>query len=50
MRRLAIKSALSSKVAEDNLIVLDAIELSEPKTRDNKNVKNLNIDKKQLSC
>ncbi|HHW71418.1 MAG TPA: 50S ribosomal protein L4 [Clostridiales bacterium] len=47
MRRLAIKSALSSKVAEDNLIVLDAIELSEPKTREiAKMLENLNIDKK----
>src|SRR5690606_35759536 len=34
MRRLAIKSALSSKVAGDNLIVLDSIELSQPKTKE----------------
>ncbi len=47
MRRLAIKSALSSKVAGDNLIVLDSIELSQPKTKEiAKMLGNLNIDKK----
>jgi len=33
VRRLALRSALSSKVAEDNLIVLDALKFEEPKTK-----------------
>ena len=33
MRRLAIRSVLSSKVAESELIVVDGFELSEPKTK-----------------
>lgn len=33
MRRLALRSALSAKAAEDRIIVLDAIELDGPKTR-----------------
>lgn len=34
VRRLAIKSALSSKVAEDQIIVLDNLDLAEAKTRE----------------
>lgn len=34
VRRLALKSALSSKVAEENLVVLDSIQFAEPKTKD----------------
>src|SRR5690625_7048568 len=33
VRRLALKSALSSKVAEDNLVVLDSLSLEAPKTK-----------------
>jgi len=32
MRRLALRSALSAKVAEEQLLVLDALEMPEPKT------------------
>ncbi len=34
MRRLAIRSVLSSKVAENELIVLDGIQLEQPKTKE----------------
>jgi large subunit ribosomal protein L4 len=34
MRRLALKSALSVKAADGQIIVLDALEMSEPKARD----------------
>ncbi len=33
VRRLALRSALSAKLAEDNLIVLDALTFEEPKTK-----------------
>lgn len=33
MRRLALRSALSAKAAEDRIIVLDAVDLAEPNTR-----------------
>ena len=33
MRRLALRSALSSKAAEDRIVVLDSLELETPKTR-----------------
>ena len=33
MRRLALRSALSSKVAEDRIVVLDSLELEMPKTK-----------------
>lgn len=47
MRRMALKSALSSKVANDELIVLESLELTEPKTREIAQVlKNLNADTK----
>jgi large subunit ribosomal protein L4 len=49
MRRSALKSALSSKVVEDQIVVLDSLELSEAKTKQMANVlKNLNVDKKAL--
>ncbi len=34
MRRLAIRSALSTKLRENSLIILDKIELSQPKTKE----------------
>src|SRR3989440_2820126 len=34
MRRLAIKSALSDKVANDNLIVVDELTLEQPRTKE----------------
>ncbi|MFQ6016267.1 MAG: 50S ribosomal protein L4 [Anaerolineae bacterium] len=34
MRRLALKSALSAKVAEGQLIVLDQLEMSDPRTKE----------------
>jgi len=34
MRRLALKSALSVKAADEQIMVLDAIEMPEPKTRE----------------
>ncbi len=34
MRRLALKSALSSKLNEDNLLVLDEISIDAPKTKE----------------
>ena len=33
MRRLALRSALSSKAAEDRIVVLDSLELETPKTK-----------------
>ena len=49
MKRLAMKSALSSKVVDDNIIVLESLELSQPKTKEMANIlKNLNVDKKAL--
>ena len=40
VKRVALKSALSSKVAENNIIVLDAIDFSEIKTKNMVNVLN----------
>ncbi len=34
VRRLAIKSALSSKVLENNIVVLDNLTLEAPKTKE----------------
>lgn len=34
MRRLALRSVLSSKVAEERLLVLDALEVSSPRTKE----------------
>lgn len=49
VRRLAIKSALSSKVIENEIIVLDQLQLSQPKTKEIVALlKNLNVDRKAL--
>ncbi|UOF91895.1 50S ribosomal protein L4 [Fodinisporobacter ferrooxydans] len=49
VRRLALKSALSSKVNEGSIIVLDALEFAKPKTKDMVNVlSNLKISRKAL--
>lgn len=49
VRRLAIKSALSSKVKDNELLVLDELKLEQPKTREMVNVlKNLGVEKKAL--
>jgi large subunit ribosomal protein L4 len=49
VRRLAIKSALSSKVLEENILVLESLSLETPKTKDFKTVLNgLSVDKKAL--
>ncbi len=48
-RRLAMKSALSSKVHEGDLIVLEELKFDEPKTRAMAKVlANLNVDRKAL--
>lgn len=49
VRRLAIKSALSSKVRSEELVVLDQLTLEKPKTREMVQIlKNLGADKKAL--
>lgn len=49
VRRLAIKSALSSKVLENNVLVLDALTLGAPKTKDMVSVLNsLEVNRKAL--
>lgn len=49
VRRLAIKSALSQKVQEDALVVVDALSFEQPKTQAFKAVlQNLDIDTKVL--
>lgn len=49
VRRLAMKSALTAKVNSNELIVLDELQLTAPKTKDMVNIlKNLNVDKKAL--
>jgi len=49
VRRLAIKSALSSKVLENNILVLENLSLSAPKTKDFVAVlNNLSVDSKAL--
>lgn len=49
MRRLAIKSALSSKVLEENILVLENLVFETPKTKDFVGVlKNLSVDSKAL--
>ncbi|MGG5254606.1 50S ribosomal protein L4 [Neobacillus sp. SM06] len=49
VRRLAIKSALSSKVLEENIFVLESLAFETPKTKDFKAVLNgLSVDKKAL--
>lgn len=48
-RRLALKSVLSAKVAEGNIIVLDSLHFDQPKTKSMVNVlKALNVDNKAL--
>ncbi|MDK6805568.1 50S ribosomal protein L4 [Aerococcus sp. UMB7834] len=50
VRRLALKSVLSQKVAEGNLIVVDALNLEQAKTKEFKAVlNNLNVDSKVLA-
>jgi large subunit ribosomal protein L4 len=49
VRRLAIKSALSSKVIANEIIVLDQLSFNQPKTKEFVAVlKNLNVDTKAL--
>ncbi len=49
MRRLAMLSALSSKVKENEMIVLDELKFDEPKTKEMiKVLKNVNAEKKAL--
>ncbi|MGI5901632.1 MAG: 50S ribosomal protein L4 [Desulfitobacteriia bacterium] len=49
VKRLALCSALSSKVKENNLIVVDEIKFEKPKTKDMVNfLDNLKIEKKAL--
>jgi large subunit ribosomal protein L4 len=49
VRRLAMKSALSSKVLENNLLVLDNLSFEAPKTKEMVSVLNaLNADRKAL--
>jgi large subunit ribosomal protein L4 len=49
VRRLAIKSALSSKVVAENIIVLDQLTFAAPKTKEfAKVLSNLNVDRKAL--
>jgi len=49
VRRLAIKSVLSSKVLDNNIIVLDQLSLAQPKTKEFAAIlKNLNVDRKAL--
>lgn len=49
MRRLALKSALSTKVQENNIVILDQLTFEAPKTKDFVTVlKNLSVDSKAL--
>ncbi|OCA81021.1 50S ribosomal protein L4 [Bacillus sp. FJAT-27225] len=49
VRRLAIKSALSSKVLEENVLVLESLAFDAPKTKEFKSVlKGLSVEKKAL--
>ena len=49
VKRLAMKSALSSKVNENELIVLDELKLEQPKTKNMLNIlSNLNFNRKAL--
>ncbi|HEY0828717.1 MAG TPA: 50S ribosomal protein L4 [Bacilli bacterium] len=49
VRRLAIKSALSNKVNDNDIIVLDQLLMNQPKTKEFANVlKNLKADRKAL--
>jgi large subunit ribosomal protein L4 len=49
VRRLAIKSALSSKVLDENILVLESLAFNAPKTKDFKDVlKALSVESKAL--
>lgn len=49
IRRLAMKSALSSKVMNNEIVVLDSLKLSQPKTKEMAKVlKNLKVNRKAL--
>lgn len=49
IKRLAMKSVLSDKLANKNMIVLDSLSLDAPKTKDMKNIlKNVNVGKTAL--
>ncbi|MDK6291775.1 50S ribosomal protein L4 [Aerococcus urinae] len=49
VRRLALRSALSRKVSQDNLVVVDALSLDAPKAKEFKNIlENLNVNEKVL--
>jgi large subunit ribosomal protein L4 len=49
VRRLAIKSALSSKVLDENILVLESLAFNAPKTKEFKDVlKALSVDSKAL--
>ncbi len=49
VRRLAIKSALSSKVIDNQIIVLDQLTMAQPKTKEfYAMLKNLKVDRKAL--
>jgi large subunit ribosomal protein L4 len=49
VRRLAIKSALSTKVAEENILVLESLVFDAPKTKEFASVlKNLSVNSKTL--
>ena len=49
VRRLALKSALSSKVKEENILVLDALQIEAPKTKEVVNLlNNLKVEDKAL--
>ncbi|NPV44208.1 MAG: 50S ribosomal protein L4 [Firmicutes bacterium] len=49
VKRLAMKCALSSKVADNDVLILDQLELEMPKTKEMVNIlNNLKIDKKAL--
>ncbi|MCS8570190.1 50S ribosomal protein L4 [Pediococcus pentosaceus] len=49
MRRLALKSVLSQKVLDENLVVVDEFKFETPKTKDfAQSLGNLNVDKKAL--
>lgn len=49
VRRLAVKSALSSKVIDNDIIVLDNLSMEMPKTKEMKNIlDNLNVNSKVL--
>lgn len=49
IRRLAMKSALSSKVEENQIIVLESLELNQPKTKEMAQIlKNFDINTKTL--